>query len=72
MIDPIIEEVRKVRDAHASRFNYDLDAIFRDIKEKEKTSGRSFVSFAPPHDRGEARAAAVAGCHLYRTAFVAP
>ena len=47
MNDPIVEEVRKVRDAHAARFNYDLDAIFRDIKEQEKKSGRTFVSFAP-------------------------
>jgi hypothetical protein len=47
MNDPIVDEVRKVRDAHAARFNYDLDAIFRDIKEQEKKSGRKFVSFMP-------------------------
>ena len=47
MNDPIVDEVRKVRDAHASRFNYDLDAIFRDIKEQERESGRAFVSFPP-------------------------
>ncbi len=44
--DPIVEEVRRIRDAHAARFNYDPDAIFRDIEEKEKRSGRKFVSFA--------------------------
>jgi hypothetical protein len=38
MNDPIVDEVRRVRDAHAARFNYDLDAIFRDIKEQEKSS----------------------------------
>jgi hypothetical protein len=48
MNDPIVDEVRRVRDAHAARFNYDLEAIFRDIKEQEKASGREFVSFAPP------------------------
>lgn len=47
MNDPIVDEVRKVRDAHAARFNYDLDAIFRDIKEQEKKSGRKFVCFPP-------------------------
>jgi hypothetical protein len=47
MTDPIVDEVRRVRDAHAARFNYDLDAIFRDIKEQEKKSGRKFVSFTP-------------------------
>jgi hypothetical protein len=45
---PIVEEVRRVRDAHAARFHYDLDAIFRDIKEQEKKSGRKFVSFTSP------------------------
>jgi hypothetical protein len=48
MSDPIVDEVRRVREAHAARFNYDLDAIFRDIKEQEKKSGRKFVSFTPP------------------------
>lgn len=48
MNDPIVNEVRRVRNAHAARFNYDLDAIFRDIKEQEKKSGRKLVSFTPP------------------------
>jgi hypothetical protein len=43
MNDPIVDEVRRIRDAHAARFNYDLDAIFRDIKEREKNSGWKFV-----------------------------
>jgi hypothetical protein len=47
MNDPIVDEVRKVRDAHAARFHYDLDAIFRDIKDQESKSGRAFVSFPP-------------------------
>jgi hypothetical protein len=45
--DPIVAEVRRVREEYAARFNYDLDAIFRDIKEREKRSGRTFVSFPP-------------------------
>jgi hypothetical protein len=43
MNDPIVDEVRRIRDAHASRFHYDLDAIFRDIKERERKSGLQFV-----------------------------
>jgi hypothetical protein len=46
MSDPIVDEIRRVRDAHAARFNYDLDAIFRDIKEQEKKSGHKFVAGA--------------------------
>jgi hypothetical protein len=45
MNDPIVDEVRRVRDEYAARFGYDLDAIFQDIKEQEKKSGREFVSF---------------------------
>lgn len=47
MNDPIVDEVRAVRDAHAALFNYDLDAIFQDIKEQEKNSGLKFVSYPP-------------------------
>jgi len=47
MNDPIVDEVRRVRDAHAAMFNYDLDAIFQDIKEQEKRSGLKFVSYPP-------------------------
>ena len=44
MNDPIVDEVRRVRDAHAARFKYDLDAIFLDIKEREKKSRHKFIS----------------------------
>lgn len=45
--DPIVAEVRKIRDRHAAKFNYDLDAIYRDLKEKEEASGRSYVQYPP-------------------------
>jgi hypothetical protein len=44
MNDPIVDEVRRVRDEHVARFDYDLNAIFRDIKEREKKSGLKFVA----------------------------
>lgn len=43
MNDPIVDEVRRVRDAHAARFNYDLRAIFLDIKKREQERGLEFV-----------------------------
>jgi hypothetical protein len=46
-VDPIVAEVRRIRDQHAAKFNYDLDAIFRDIKEEERKSGDTFVTFPP-------------------------
>lgn len=44
--DPIVDEVRRVPEAYAARFNYDPRAICRDLKEQEKRSGRKLVSCA--------------------------
>ena len=49
--DTIVEEVRKIRQAHAARFNYDLRAIFDDLKEQERRSGRKVVSLPPKRPR---------------------
>ncbi len=38
MNDPIVEEVRKFRNEHAKKFNYDLDAICQDLIKHQKTS----------------------------------
>ena len=45
--DPIIDELRAVRDAHAARFNHDVEAIFRDIQVQQEASGREYVSLPP-------------------------
>ena len=45
--DEIVEEVRKVRDEYAAKFNYDIDAIYKDIKRLEAESGRKFVTLPP-------------------------
>ena len=42
-VEAIVEEVRKARDVYAKRFNYDLDAIYQDLKEKEHRSGHVVV-----------------------------
>jgi hypothetical protein len=45
--DPIVAEVRKARDEYARRFNYDLDAICKDLQQRQSQSGRNVVSFPP-------------------------
>lgn len=45
--DPIVEEVRRYREAYSSQFNYDLRAICRDLRERQKKSGRKIVSLPP-------------------------
>jgi hypothetical protein len=45
--DPIVEEVRKIRQKHAKRFNYDLRAIVEDLRKQQEQSGRTYVRFEP-------------------------
>jgi hypothetical protein len=47
MKDPIVEEVRRVRDEYARQFNYNLDAICDDLRKKQNQAGRKVVSFPP-------------------------
>jgi hypothetical protein len=47
MSDPIVDEVRRIREEHAAWFNYDLDAICADIKRLEKETGSPRVTFGP-------------------------
>ena len=46
--DPIIAELRAVRDQHAARFDYDVAVIFQDIRAMQETSGRDYVRY-PAH-----------------------
>ena len=45
--DPIVEEVRKIRQQHAKRFNFDLRAIVDDLRKQQEQSGRKYVRFEP-------------------------
>jgi hypothetical protein len=45
-LDPIVEEVRRAREAYAARFNYDLDAICNDLMERQAKHGKG-VTLAP-------------------------
>ncbi len=48
--DPILEEVYRLRDEHAKRFNYDLNAIVADIQSRTKKSGKTFVTLEGGED----------------------
>jgi hypothetical protein len=45
---PIVLEVRKVKERLAAKFNYDIDAMFRDLRAREKTSGHRYVDLSKP------------------------
>ena len=46
-VDPIVAEVRKHRAEYAAQFGNDLEAMARDLREKQDKSGKEVVSF--PH-----------------------
>ncbi len=33
--DPIVEEIHRFREEHARKFNYDIHAMFEDIRKKQ-------------------------------------
>lgn len=45
--DPIIDEVRAIRDQIAKEHGYDLDAIFRMLRDSEAASKAVHVTFPP-------------------------
>jgi hypothetical protein len=64
LIDEIVDEVRAIRDAHAARFNYDLRAIYEDLKKSEAEHIAAGHPFLP-----KPSAAPVPDSALQRTRF---
>jgi hypothetical protein len=44
--DPIVAEVRKVRQEHAAKFGYNIKAIVEDARRRQRQSKHRVVSFA--------------------------
>ncbi len=42
--DPIVEEIRQFREQYAIRFNHDLRAICRDLRDRQKAGDRKVVT----------------------------
>lgn len=45
--DTIVEETRKARNEYAAKFNYDLDAMYEDLKKQEQQNKEKLVSLPP-------------------------
>ena len=50
--DPIVKETRKLRRQYAAKFNFDMDAIFEDIRNRQKKSGKKHVAFPSRRVKG--------------------
>ena len=46
MEDELINEIRAIKDRLASKYNYDLRAMYNDIVQKQKLSGRKIVNLS--------------------------
>jgi hypothetical protein len=44
--DPIVEEVRRLREERSARLNFDLEAIFEELKTLERERGWTVISLA--------------------------
>lgn len=44
--DEIVENIHRIREEYAKSFNYDLDAIFEDLRKKQAQSGREVVNLS--------------------------
>lgn len=51
--DPIVEEVRRYRQARAAKFSYDIYAIGEDARKREATSGHKILQ--PPKRKAKPR-----------------
>jgi hypothetical protein len=62
--DPIVAEVRRIREEHAAKYDYDLEKIFASLKDREKQSKRKLVSYPPRQPKAvAARARSGDGAH---------
>jgi len=55
LADPIVEEVRRVRQEYARQFNYDLHAIAADLRKQEQEHPERLVSFPAKSPRKRKR-----------------
>ena len=46
--DPIVAEVHRIREELAARFNYDIHAMFADMRKRQAGLGSRLVSLATP------------------------
>jgi len=55
LADPIVEEVRRVRQEYARQLNYDLHAIAADLRKQEQEHPERLVSFPAKSPRKRKR-----------------
>lgn len=59
--DPIVEEVRAIRDEIAKECDYDIDRIFEELRRLEATSSAPHVSLSPRQEPEQQQTATLRG-----------
>ncbi len=59
MIDPIVNEVREIRERLASQFNFDIHKIVADARRRQASSKSRVVSFETPNKSPQPTGAAI-------------
>jgi hypothetical protein len=45
--DPIVDEIRRIREQGAAKHNFDVDAILTAARKRQRRSKRKVISFVP-------------------------
>ena len=47
MTDPLIQEIRRIKEANAAKHGFNIRAMVEDMRRREKLSGRKVVTLPP-------------------------
>ncbi len=62
--DEIVAEIHRIRQKYAESFNYDLDAIFADLRKRQAESGRQFLDLSGKINQTSESQEAAAAAHV--------
>jgi hypothetical protein len=51
--DPVVDEIRAIRERLAARFNFDIDAMVKDAQQRDAAGDRKVVRLPPRRPVGE-------------------
>lgn len=54
--DPIVDEIRKIRELQAARFGFDIRAIVKDAQQRDASGDRQVVRLQPRRPVGRVEA----------------
>jgi hypothetical protein len=70
--DPIVDEVRAIREELAARFNFDIRKIVEDAQRRQATSQSRIVSFQRPNQTLQPTGAAIPATRDSKSLEAAP